>query len=358
MRKRDLPPAPTADLVTFYWRVPERGFEWIRPSGSPPTEWRLTLAGEPSVPCVWPPYVPESGLFLVFAEIELAPAADGILAFANRYGFLGSDPTRNTRLTQTTPKQVGSSEQFLFTAGEKLDDWVRELHFIKEAVTLWRALETSDADYLAGVISWRSMSMCCYHRPALADLVRRNAATTHEWSGPRPVDALGEHFVIASSDQPDLFARFQPGDLLVPGWYALQRLVNQQGSAHTCEHRMIWDFTAKEPRLRMQLVPTSLLAAMWLQLSSAIEGHRVYKQCRACGRWFAPAQDTRADATFCRRACRFKAYRKRQERACELAAQGKSQTAIATELKSDVQTVKGWLKKNSRSKARRKTKKP
>jgi hypothetical protein len=189
------------------------------------------------------------------------------------------------------------------------------------------------------VISWDENSVRYFH-PALADLQSGSFA-----AGPRPVDALGRYFVIASADDPTLFAKFQPGDQLAPGWYALQRLVNRQLKIHRCETRMLWDRPPHDARLRMQLVPNSLLAAIWIQFISAIEGNFKYRQCDQCRSWFAPIQDTRADARFCKVACRLRAHRARQIRARELAGQGMAPPEIAAEMNSKLKTVKGWLKK-------------
>jgi hypothetical protein len=81
------------------------------------------------------------------------------------------------------------------------------------------------------------------------------------------------------------------------------------------------------------------------QLAAAIDGDRDYRRCEACKKWFEVSAENRIDAKFCQQSCRFRAYRQRQQRARELAAQGMPPHEIAALVDSDVKTVKGWLKK-------------
>jgi hypothetical protein len=169
-----------------------------------------------------------------------------------------------------------------------------------------------------------------------------------KWSGNDAVSfaaAHGQSFRIVSSDEPQLFRKFTPGDLVLPAQYALQRLVSRKLKEHASSANLLWDWQRTHPDLRIQLVPSSLISALWLQLAMAIDGNRNYRRCESCTRWFELSGDARGDAKFCRQACQFKAYRTRQNRAREMAAQHKSAREIAAELDTEVSTVKGWLKK-------------
>jgi hypothetical protein len=100
----------------------------------------------------------------------------------------------------------------------------------------------------------------------------------------------------------------------------------------------------RDPRtgkLALQVVPENLLGAMWLQLAEAIGGGKQFRQCDRCGAWFEVSG--RVDRKLCSDACRSAAYRARQERARQLAAEGKGLSAIARELGSDVKTVRRWV---------------
>ena len=66
-------------------------------------------------------------------------------------------------------------------------------------------------------------------------------------------------------------------------------------------------------RLRLQLMPTNLLEAMWLQFGQAVASDKSFRQCRECGTWFKNSPKTaRSDKIFCSGACKAKAYRERQ----------------------------------------------
>jgi hypothetical protein len=94
-------------------------------------------------------------------------------------------------------------------------------------------------------------------------------------------------------------------------------------------------------KLELQTVPENLLGALWLQLAEAIGGGKQFRQCITCGGWFEVSG--RSDRRVCSDACRSRAYRGRQERARQLAAEGKGFPAIATELGSSVKTVRKWV---------------
>jgi hypothetical protein len=94
-------------------------------------------------------------------------------------------------------------------------------------------------------------------------------------------------------------------------------------------------------RLELQVVPDNLLGALWLQLAEAIGGGKQFRQCAICGGWFEVSG--RSDQRVCTQACRSKAYRARQDRARQLAAEGRGFPAIAKELGSNAKTVRKWV---------------
>jgi hypothetical protein len=104
---------------------------------------------------------------------------------------------------------------------------------------------------------------------------------------------------------------------------------------------------ARDPltgKMDLQVMPKNLLGALWLQLAEAIGGGKKFRQCDTCGGWFEVApRHNRADRQFCTDACRSRAYRGRQDRARQLAAEGRRLPAIAKELGSDVKTVRKWV---------------
>jgi hypothetical protein len=112
---------------------------------------------------------------------------------------------------------------------------------------------------------------------------------------------------------------------------------------HGAVPELSWDRTHTALQETLRIVPQSLVSALWIQLAKAIEGDRKYRECDVCGTWFEVSGDRRADARFCSNACRFKAYRQRQDEARRLSAEGRSPKQIAKQLGSDVKTVNGWI---------------
>jgi hypothetical protein len=62
----------------------------------------------------------------------------------------------------------------------------------------------------------------------------------------------------------------------------------------------------------LEVVPLSLIGALWLQFAQAVSGQRAFHPCDACGRLIElhPTAN-RADRRYCGDACRARAYRKR-----------------------------------------------
>src|SRR6266542_2500364 len=103
--------------------------------------------------------------------------------------------------------------------------------------------------------------------------------------------------------------------------------------------RLYWDEEEGPPVTR--IVPSSLLGALWLQFHQAISSRKDYRQCEVCKSWFEISPKVnRASKLYCGDACRSQAYRDRQQRAQQLHDEGWSFKDIASELGSDVGTVK------------------
>jgi hypothetical protein len=95
-------------------------------------------------------------------------------------------------------------------------------------------------------------------------------------------------------------------------------------------------------KLAMQIVPQSLIGALWLQLAGAIGTGTQFRRCDRCGAWFEVSG--RVDRKLCSGACRSASYRGRQEQARQLAAEGKGFREIARELGSNAATVRKWVR--------------
>ena len=325
-----------SDLTAFYWRVPECGFEWIdaKPSAFQRDGTLETVEDRYlSVKLTESRYrsydpLQETGLFRTFADLN--PTRSAVCEFANQYGLLGSDPTRDCAPSVRIQRSIGGNH-FQQYAGETLESWTAEHRAMRDAVALWDAVKSrpdgnygkaaTPVKYLSAVIQWSGNATVSY--------------------APRSQSG----FQIVSEAQPEIFMRFTPGDLTLPAQYALQRIINRKLKEHSSAAKLMWDWRRRNPDLGIQLAPTSLIAAIWLQLALAVDGDKNYRRCEACRKWFELSAEVRGDAKFCKQACRFKAYRGRQQRARELDSAGVPVGKIAAELDTEVATVKGWLKK-------------
>jgi hypothetical protein len=355
-----------ADLTAFNWRVPQPGFEWIdADSVNGEHNSYLVVRAEPPRVVTYLPTNPldETALFRIFGDMP--PTREGVLDFASKYGLLGSDPKHHNPPTVIVSRPGLDAGSFWPVPGERLDDWAVEHHAMRETISLWDAIkgkpdgnytyyagkekeQPTPATYLSSVINWSGSAAASYSRPRpekdrfgeLHRIWRSNKADLTDKLAP-----FASRFQIVSEAQPELFERFTPGDLRLPGQYALQKIINEKLRVHRSGTKLLWDWTRRNPDLRMQLVPTSLIGALWLQLAAAIDGDRDYRRCEACKKWFEVSAENRIDAKFCQQSCRFRAYRQRKQQARELADRGMPPQEIAALVDSDLKTVKGWLKK-------------
>ena len=144
---------------------------------------------------------------------------------------------------------------------------------------------------------------------------------------------------------PEILARFVPGDPIGPALHCMQSLINEH-LHHRASPRLLWEH--ERDRLGLYIVPEGLIGALWLQFARAVERDAKFRQCAECGTWFevAPGRG-RADKQFCSTACRTRAYRKRQAEAARLHGEGRSIEDIARELESDPDTVRGWIERKA-----------
>lgn len=104
----------------------------------------------------------------------------------------------------------------------------------------------------------------------------------------------------------------------------------------------VWPMLDDDLVGRMQ--PVSLLGALWLQ--AILAGGRDYRECATCSQPIEISRlgGARTDARFCSNACKTKDFRDRRAEARRLAASGMRTNEIAKRVRSDVATVRRWLK--------------
>jgi hypothetical protein len=312
----------------FQWPVPAGGYRWVDmrlPEGV--RDERVLVPGVVGGLAGGKTYGPlnHPGLFRDFADCPATEEA--FLAFANKYGAL------------EMPGEMWSPD-LSGAPGEPFWLWMDAHSRLRQAITLWDVLERGDRDTLARLIrrekDGSGQEIIVYDPlPDLPRVMMPRDGTARQF------EAIAPESAMEGGGYRELM-RFAAGDLLFPARLFLTRVITRQLRARVLAE-LVYDFREGRPVLR--LVPRTLLGCLWLQLAEAINSHRLFRQCAQCGGWFVIEGRQRKDARFCGTPCRLRAYRGRQERARQLHASGKTFKEIASELKSDVATIKKWVLK-------------
>jgi hypothetical protein len=330
------------DLFEFRWEVPEGGYRWVDarllegnrlevvPSADAAGNTLPILIRQSA--CLgharrYAPLDEETGLFRILADVEVS--REGLLAFANRYGWLG-----NTQVTVHDPKLQGPG-QIPHRPGELWRVWVDAVKSLHLAVRLWEMARMGDTVGLAQHVRWVDDDLFyCFSDP--------------QWMNARIEDPLpaGERCWYIRRSMEDQFLNIHPGDLVVPARYCVQLEMNRQ--LWDIGARLLWNRSHTHQELCF--VPSHLLAAVWLQFAQAVDGNRGYRSCEQCGRWFELSPKMgRADKLFCTGACRSRAARERQLRAGQLLKSGQSIAEIASTVQNTPPVVRRRLKQGAKA---------
>jgi len=350
-------------IINFSWEIPKSGFEWgerCMRGVKQPTLFlveRDTPAEDVEFPGGDGPltyYNPLTitGLFRSFADIE--PTRESILQFANRYGFLGGRARFSVRSLESRKKRRG------YCNGEAFETWVVEILTMRHALEFWQRARARDMKWLSQFIQWSEVptlgaTLATYVGPKIPPAASQTPLQLEFSIGLKadlslPANPI-DRYVFASwapsalRHGPPRPVFFPLGDELAPAWTALQGIINTKLTHYPANANVGWSESARDRVLRLKLIPTSLISALWLQFATGVEGDRKYRRCETCHVWFEVGTHAREGAKFCRNACRFKAYRMRQVTARRLHSRGMAIGEIAQRVNSDVETVKGWIKK-------------
>jgi hypothetical protein len=324
-----------SEPLDFRWVLPASGFEWRQCKGnsgkveltepyttSPSDIWALVACRPRKRSFSAKAYRPLrefTGLFRTFADTKLSK--EGILQFANTYGRLGGELGVNFTLSEQEFQNEGCAELQVSNhrgktgskipdvfavenqtgdtfEGEPIEDWRSEISEMRATLRLWEALLHSDMSELKQVLRWEKDGVYYVNETVQSSLNARH-------SGSR----IAERKCIVSLRDPVLSGTKQ-GDVVTPGWFCLQQRVNDKLKEHLSSTKLLW---SAQNHLELTIVPRSLISALWLQLARAVEGNRSYRSCEFCQRWFEVGAEVRADAKYCKNACRQKAYRRHKE---------------------------------------------
>lgn len=232
------------------------------------------------------PIIEYPALFREFAMID--SGGDGIFAFANRWGALGSEGT-----CVIMPVDESDSERpnRRIIWGEVIEIWELEIFNMFNAISIWDAARHHDEKLLKTRIWWVEGKV--YWRP-----------------DPGRWDSVVELYVATSDYHPERIDPIRQDGLERAGLYLVQDLVNE-GLRSRVHEELQWDEATGKPTIR--IVPGNLIGAMWLQFALAIDGDNEFGKCSECASWYVIAPGAgRPDKTYCSNACRMRAYRKRK----------------------------------------------
>jgi hypothetical protein len=333
------------DVFSFYWPVPIDGHRWIqarvyerhgdesRLKDEP--EWILTegiAMGETRQIKRYAPLDEAKALFRNFAALRYEDR-DALLRFANEYGTLGIKRFHDKPIERDGRHVMG-------VGGETWADWIHEVIAMRRAIEIWEMVVVRDVTGLLRHIQW-------------ADHKDRGQSQWVYWSHPEVREGGNEALLallpllpgeaVSCVGIPPVLNLFNSTDVFLPALFLVQNWINEHLNG------------AASPQLRyhvrrdvrvIQIIPDSLLAAMWLQFAQAVAGNRQHRACKECGRWFELSTEGdgfRINRLFCSDPCKSKDYRRRKERARSLKREGKTITVIAKELDTPIDTIKNWL---------------
>ena len=255
----------------------------------------------------------------------MEPTQENTREFANTYGLLGGDVSEPILIPdkgsiqvvqeRTAGKKIRSWSHGL---GETLNSWAKEIFAMRRALPFWDLVVAENRKGLSQYV----------HRPA-PDVIQVRFPE-------------GGFDLIASPQIRAHRLQYIPAkDVNRPALFYVQDTINKHLEGRVSP-RLLWE--EKGSRIGLYFVPNSLIGALWLQFTLAVDGNKKYERCTECKTWFEVSLDAaRTNRRYCKDACRFKAYRHRQAEARRLSAEGMPVKKIAKRLDSDAATVNSWI---------------
>jgi hypothetical protein len=249
-------------MILFRKTIPVEGYEWrhdlvlaklLNPEGTVANG--PFLVGKGSRGRVESPLEAEEIMFEAFADLAKVDAEElpkRIQRFANSFGDLGRHLLLIRPNVETSPTW----------AGEDLALWRSEIQDLALVFTIWYGVKEHDIPLLKQLV----------HRIGTGVAVTWNEH--HDVQGLEDLVGKGKYAAYN-----DLDLQFLDDDWIGPANYILQKLINEKVTGHVSP-RLIRDELLN---LQSDLVPDSLLSAIWLQMFNAVAGIDEYILCEVCG---------------------------------------------------------------------------
>jgi len=278
-------------MFSSEWPVPAEGFQWADRRAFPRGKMDRFLVPIATVNQARYDVSSHKALFRTFAATP--PTEAGVLAFANRYGFLGGSCLHKVNEPDPTNPNL-----FWPGYGELLSDWCREISLMRHAAfDLWENIRNGYAAKLERFIRWE----------------RCPGGVRALYIGPEIPGSRRMSLLLANQGDDQPFSELRKGDVLRPAWLALVKIIDRQLERYPLGGFLKDTSNAEKPSAQFAVLTTSLLSAFWLQFARAVANNPEFRQCLECGGDFEITTDKRADARFCSPACRLRAHRKRHK---------------------------------------------
>jgi hypothetical protein len=215
------------------------------------------------------------GLFRRFAKLSLT--RDAIGDFANKYGFLGSDP-----IPLHYPSGTHHAENKL-KLGEPLLFWKEEIERMCLLVNLWDCVLDTERKGSAGALARHIV----WNHPGETKIVR--LVLKYESGG----NILFLRTIVDERIEPgrEMLKHWRHNDLINPARYYLNEQIDTQLEGHISPHLSTDDVYMKLD---------CLLAALYLSFKWEVLGKKLSMQCPQCEHFFSP---TRKNQKYCNPKC-------------------------------------------------------
>lgn len=254
---------------------------------SPVQDVGFLLSGH--FPLTYRPLIEFPALFREFAYLDRAHFESASLAFAGRWGALGSEATCAVRPRCPQGDVAAGSDDEVW--GEALDVWQFEADSLRYVIEIWEASKRGDHAPAEKSLRRNDLHASWVMVTDNSGFMREMtiAAPRYHFHRLRDIESAGSAAAL----------KFVVQDLVNEGLYG--RVIEQVGWSGDLE------------RFEIEIVPTSLIGALWLQLANAVAAGYDYSRCDVCASWFEIApRSGRPEKRYCSDACRMRAYRRRK----------------------------------------------
>jgi hypothetical protein len=291
-------------LEQFVWYCAEGGYQWetLEPvplrwrRGQPtelPLDTRYLVERKMAKPRYrrYNPFASEPTLYREFGRLERTE--DAFAAFASSYGPLGGGDATVAHDGTVVP-------------ADPLSMWFEARQKIREVADVLDAIQGDDADTLSKWFRFEK-DRIMYERH-------------HDDTGHRAAvvagGGFGKEWLVEWASEPN-----SPNEAIIrasKGW--AQHTINEALRAREIHQRSSTSaqvlFNHERRDMTLHIVPSTLVAAMWLQCARVLTLNPQFKSCDHCGKWFELSPDARRKHTkYCQDKCKVAAYRVKKKAA-------------------------------------------